>query len=174
MMLKTNLVLLWIYLACFFVFFPLSRLQNGRSTPCSPEHGGRLGVEGGYCCVYLPDGSASLAPTRNGQLIKDMLASLCEKRAFPLKDVVIYFNGKDKVRTWPLCTQHHLQLAQWKAVGIKWRKFFLFPLQQPLALDQDCSILRDQQVTLELRVTFAWVIILSASFPTVFTRHQLS
>lgn len=31
----------------------------------------------------------------------------------------------------------------------------LFPLQQPLSLDQDCSILRDQQVTLELRVTFA-------------------
>ncbi|XP_075889087.1 regulator of G-protein signaling 14 isoform X2 [Nelusetta ayraudi] len=97
------------------------QMENGRSSPCSPEHGGRLGVEGGYCCVYLPDGSASLAPTRNGQLIKDMLASLCEKRAFPLKDVVIYLNGKDK----------------------------------PLSLDQDCTILRDQQVTLELRVTFA-------------------
>lgn len=60
-------------------------------------------MEGGYCCVYLPDGSASLAPTRNGQPIKDMLASLCEKRGFPLKDVMIYLHGKDKVRASPLC-----------------------------------------------------------------------
>ncbi|XP_037833426.1 regulator of G-protein signaling 14 isoform X2 [Kryptolebias marmoratus] len=99
--------------------------ENGRSSPRLPEQGGgsggRLGVEGGYCCVYLPDGSASLAPTRNGQQIKDMLASLCEKRGFPLKDVIIYLHGKNK----------------------------------PLSLDQDCSVLRDQQVTLELRVTFA-------------------
>lgn len=48
--------------------------------------------------MYLPDGSASLAPTPNGQLIKDMLSSLCEKRGFPLKDVMIYLHGKDKVR----------------------------------------------------------------------------
>lgn len=33
----------------------------------------------------------------------------------------------------------------------------LLSLQQPLSLDQDCSVLRDQQVSLELRVTFAWV-----------------
>ncbi|XP_070693255.1 regulator of G-protein signaling 14-like [Pempheris klunzingeri] len=102
------------------------QIENGRSSPRSPEQfgvgGSRLGVEGGYCCVYLPDGSASLAPTRNGQPIKDMLASLCEKRGFPLKDVIIYLHGKDK---------------------------------QPLSLDQDCSVLRDQQVSLELRVTFA-------------------
>ncbi|KAM3612999.1 uncharacterized protein V6R79_018554 [Siganus canaliculatus] len=102
------------------------QIENGRSSPRSPEQssgvGTRLGVEGGYCCVYLPDGSASLAPTRNGQPIKEMLASLCEKRGFPLKDVIIYLHGKDK---------------------------------QPLSLDQDCSVLRDQQVSLELRVTFA-------------------
>ncbi|XP_032383942.1 regulator of G-protein signaling 14 isoform X2 [Etheostoma spectabile] len=101
------------------------QIENGRSRPRSPEPGGRggsrIGVEGGYCCVYLPDGSASLAPTRNGQPIKDMLTSLCEKRGFPLKDVIIYLHGKDK----------------------------------PLSLDQDCSVLRDQQVSLELRVTFA-------------------
>lgn len=29
--------------------------------------------------------------------------------------------------------------------------------QQPLSLDQDCSVLRDQQVSLELRVKFVWV-----------------
>ncbi|XP_040904491.1 regulator of G-protein signaling 14 isoform X2 [Toxotes jaculatrix] len=100
-------------------------MENGRSSPRSPDQGGggggRIEVEGGYCCVFLPDGSASLAPTRNGQPIKDMLASLCEKRGFPLKDVIIYLQGKDK----------------------------------PLSLDQDCSVLRDQQVSLELRVTFA-------------------
>ncbi|XP_070769234.1 regulator of G-protein signaling 14 [Enoplosus armatus] len=100
------------------------QIENGRSSPRSPDQGAgsRIGMEGGYCCVYLPDGSASLAPTRNGQPIKDMLTSLCEKRGFPLKDVVIYLQGKDK---------------------------------QPLSLDQDCSVLRDQQVSLELRVTFA-------------------
>ncbi|XP_071373419.1 regulator of G-protein signaling 14a isoform X3 [Centroberyx affinis] len=98
--------------------------ENGRSSPRSPEQGGGAGsrLEGGYCCVYLPDGSASLAPTRPGLLVRDMLAGLCEKRGFPLKDVVIYLYGKDK---------------------------------QPLSLDQDCSVLRDQQVSLELRVTFA-------------------
>lgn len=65
-----------------------------------------MGMEGGYCCVYLPDGSASLAPTHNGQPIKDMLASLCEKRGFPLKDVIIYLHGKDKVSTQLLCLLH--------------------------------------------------------------------
>ncbi|XP_022045199.1 regulator of G-protein signaling 14 isoform X1 [Acanthochromis polyacanthus] len=102
------------------------QIENGGSSPRTPEQAGgvgsRIGVEGGYCCVFLPDGSASLAPTPNGQPIKDMLASLCEKRGFPLKDVIIYLQGKDK---------------------------------QPLSLDQDCSVLRDQQVSLELRVTFA-------------------
>ncbi|XP_047210087.1 regulator of G-protein signaling 14 isoform X1 [Girardinichthys multiradiatus] len=102
------------------------QMENGRLSPSSRDQragiGSRMGMEGGYCCVYLPDGSASLAPTRNGQPIKDMLASLCEKRGFPLKDVIIYLHGKDKL---------------------------------PLSLDQDCSVLRDQQVSLELRVTFA-------------------
>ncbi|XP_052010396.1 regulator of G-protein signaling 14-like [Xyrauchen texanus] len=49
-----------------------------------------------YCCVYLPDGTASLAPAKPGLTLRDMLSSLCEKRGFPLKDVVIYLNGKDK------------------------------------------------------------------------------
>ncbi|XP_061786495.2 regulator of G-protein signaling 14 isoform X2 [Nerophis lumbriciformis] len=100
-------------------------IENGQASPRSPEQagvlGGRCGMEGGYCCVYLPDGSASLAPTHNGVPIRDMLSGLCEKRGFSLKDVIIYLHGKDK---------------------------------QPLSLDQDCSVLRDQQVLLELRVTF--------------------
>ncbi|CAL1613318.1 unnamed protein product [Knipowitschia caucasica] len=101
------------------------QIENGRSSLLSSVEGGhgRLGVEGGYCCVYLPDGSASLVPTRPGLDIREMLQSLCEKRRFPLKDVIIYLHGKDK--------------------------------QQPLSLDQDCAVLRDHQVSLELRVKFA-------------------
>ncbi|KAJ3587428.1 hypothetical protein NHX12_011025 [Muraenolepis orangiensis] len=99
------------------------RTEGGSSSPGSPDQGcsGRRlqATEGGYCCVFLPDGSASLAPTRPGLSLRDMLAGLCEKRGFPLKDVLIYLHGKDK---------------------------------QPLSMDQDCSVLRDQQVTLELRV----------------------
>ncbi|KAJ0002496.1 hypothetical protein NQD34_007645, partial [Periophthalmus magnuspinnatus] len=104
------------------------QIENGRPSALSSDDSGRghLGVEGGYCCVYLPDGSASLAPTRPGLPIRDMLQGLCEKRAFPLKDVIIYLHGKDK---------------------------------QPLSLDQDCAVLRDQQVSLELRVTFALEIV---------------
>ncbi|XP_057706493.1 regulator of G-protein signaling 14 isoform X2 [Corythoichthys intestinalis] len=99
--------------------------ENSQSSPRSLEQtgvsGGPAGMEGGYCCVYLPDGSASLAPTPSGLPIRDMLAGLCEKRGIALKDVIIYLQGKEK---------------------------------QPLSLDQDCSVLRDQQVLLELRVTF--------------------
>ncbi|XP_067103749.1 regulator of G-protein signaling 14-like isoform X4 [Osmerus mordax] len=96
--------------------------ENGGTSPVSPDQcGGECRVEGGYCCVYLPDGSASLASTRPGLPLRDMLASLCEKRGFPLKDIVIYLHDKDR----------------------------------PLSLDQDSSVLRDQQVTLELRVTIA-------------------
>uniref|UniRef100_A0A672KW21 Regulator of G-protein signaling 14-like n=1 Tax=Sinocyclocheilus grahami TaxID=75366 RepID=A0A672KW21_SINGR len=80
-----------------------------------------------YCCVYLPDGTASLAPARPGLSLRDMLSSLCEKRGFPLKDVIIYLLGKDK----------------------------------PLSLDQDSSVFGDQQLTLELKVTFVLDIVFS-------------
>ena len=50
-----------------------------------------------YCCVYLPDGTASLAPTRPGLPIRSMLVGLCEKRGLPLSDVTIYLQGKNKV-----------------------------------------------------------------------------
>ncbi|XP_053096189.1 regulator of G-protein signaling 14 isoform X1 [Pangasianodon hypophthalmus] len=75
-----------------------------------------------YCCVFLPDGTASLTPARSGISVRRMLTGLCEKRGLPLSDIIIYLQGKDK---------------------------------QPLSLDQDSSVLKDQQVLLELRVTFA-------------------
>uniref|UniRef100_A0A4W5RGY2 Regulator of G protein signaling 14a n=1 Tax=Hucho hucho TaxID=62062 RepID=A0A4W5RGY2_9TELE len=70
------------------------------------------------CCVFLPDGTASLAPARAGLSIRTMLTGLCEKRGLPLSDVIIYLQGKDK---------------------------------KPLSLDQDSSVLKEQQVFLELR-----------------------
>ncbi|KAL7868286.1 hypothetical protein SRHO_G00096700 [Serrasalmus rhombeus] len=99
------------------------RSENGCSSPVGldPDSGSGAMRADKYCCVYLPDGTASLAPARPGLSLRDMLSSLCEKRGFPLKDVIIYLHGKDK---------------------------------QPLSLDQDSSVLRDQQVHLELRVTF--------------------
>ncbi|KAL6473939.1 hypothetical protein MHYP_G00175000 [Metynnis hypsauchen] len=99
------------------------RSENGCSSPVGldPDSGSGAMRADKYCCVYLPDGTASLAPARPGLPLRDMLSSLCEKRGFPLKDVIIYLHGKDK---------------------------------QPLSLDQDSSVLRDQQVHLELRVTF--------------------
>ncbi|XP_036404758.1 regulator of G-protein signaling 14-like [Megalops cyprinoides] len=98
------------------------RAENGRASPRNSEQE-RVAATGRaekYCCVFLPDGTASLLPARPSLTIRDMMAGLCEKRGFPLGDVIIYLHGKDK----------------------------------PLSLDQDSSVLRDQQVSLELRVTF--------------------
>lgn len=137
-------------------FFPsfYHLIQNGKFSPRSPEQGN--GGGSGYCCVYLPDGSASLAPTRKGQLIKDMLSSLCEKRGFPLKDIVIYLHGKEKVGA-RLLRAHRCHRAEVLWIFKQTLVSFSILLQQPLSLDQDCSVLRDQQVTLELRVKFVWV-----------------
>uniref|UniRef100_A0A674ARD0 RBD domain-containing protein n=1 Tax=Salmo trutta TaxID=8032 RepID=A0A674ARD0_SALTR len=71
------------------------------------------------CCVFLPDGIASLAPARAGLSIRTMLTGLCEKKGLPLSDVIIYLQGKDK-----------------------------------LSLSQSCSVLKEQQVFLELSMTF--------------------
>ncbi|XP_026100953.1 regulator of G-protein signaling 14-like isoform X3 [Carassius auratus] len=106
------------------------RAENGRcSVPISDPEALSSGspTADKYCCVYLPDGTASLAPARPGLSLRDMLSSLCEKRGFPLKDVFIYLLGKDK----------------------------------PLSLDQDSSVFGDQQLRLELRVTFALDIVFS-------------
>nr|XP_029544930.1 regulator of G-protein signaling 14-like isoform X1 [Oncorhynchus nerka]XP_029544931.1 regulator of G-protein signaling 14-like isoform X1 [Oncorhynchus nerka] len=49
------------------------------------------------CCVFLPDGTASLAPARAGHSIHTMLTGLYDKKGFPLLDVIIYLQGKDKL-----------------------------------------------------------------------------
>lgn len=76
---------------------------------------------GKYCCVYLPDGTASLALARPGLTIRDMLAGICEKRGLSLPDIKVYLVGNE---------------------------------QKALVLDQDCTVLVDQEVRLESRITF--------------------
>lgn len=50
-----------------------------------------------YCCVYLPDGTASLASVRPGHSIRDMLVGICEKRGFSLPDIKVYLVGNEQV-----------------------------------------------------------------------------
>lgn len=50
-----------------------------------------------YCCVYLPDGTASLAAVRPGLSVRDMLAGICEKRGFHLPDIKVYLVGNEQV-----------------------------------------------------------------------------
>uniref|UniRef100_A0A8C7E4V2 Regulator of G protein signaling 14 n=1 Tax=Naja naja TaxID=35670 RepID=A0A8C7E4V2_NAJNA len=54
-----------------------------------------------YCCIYLPDGTASLAPVRSGLSIQEMLAGVCQRRGLNLPDVKIYLVGNEKVG--PIC-----------------------------------------------------------------------
>ncbi|MFT7796272.1 regulator of G-protein signaling 14-like isoform X1 [Arapaima gigas] len=94
-----------------------------RSSTCSQQQaasGGSAAGEG-YCCVFFPDGTASLAMTRPGVSVRDMLTDLCRKRGVPLHDVIIYLRGKDK---------------------------------RHVSLDQDSSVLKEQQVILEFQVAF--------------------
>ncbi|XP_060771223.1 regulator of G-protein signaling 14a isoform X1 [Neoarius graeffei] len=108
-----------------------NRSEDGSWSPVGSEPNSSARADK-YCCVFMPDGTASLAPARAGLTLRDMLSGLCEKRGFPMKDIVIYLQGKDK----NVCRK-----------------------QQPLSLDQDSSILQDQQVCLELRVTFTLEIV---------------
>ncbi|MCI4381570.1 hypothetical protein PGIGA_G00253570 [Pangasianodon gigas] len=108
-----------------------NRSEDGCTSPVSSETSSSVRADK-YCCVFMPDGTASLAPARAGLTLRDMLSGLCEKRGFPMKDIVIYLQGKDK----NVCQR-----------------------QQPLSLDQDSSVLQDQQVYLELRITFTLEIV---------------
>ncbi|KFO34086.1 regulator of G-protein signaling 14 [Fukomys damarensis] len=97
-----------------------SEYQSHRKSLGSTE-GESESRPGKYCCVYLPDGTASLALARPGLTIREMLASICEKRGLSLPDIKVYLVGNE---------------------------------QKPLVLDQDCTVLADQEVRLENRITF--------------------
>ncbi|XP_057584121.1 regulator of G-protein signaling 14 isoform X2 [Hippopotamus amphibius kiboko] len=103
-----------------FLAFVSSKSESHRKSLGSSE-GESESRPGKYCCVYLPDGTASLALARPGLTIRDMLAGICEKRGLSLPDIKVYLVGNE---------------------------------QKPLVLDQDCTVLADQEVRLENRITF--------------------
>ncbi|KAM4869989.1 regulator of G-protein signaling 14 [Urocitellus parryii] len=103
-----------------FLAFVSSKSESHRKSLGSTE-GDSESRPGKYCCVYLPDGTASLALARPGLTIRDMLAGICEKRGLSLPDIKVYLVGNE---------------------------------QKALVLDQDCTVLADQEVRLENRITF--------------------
>uniref|UniRef100_A0A8C8ZQA0 Regulator of G-protein signaling 14 n=1 Tax=Prolemur simus TaxID=1328070 RepID=A0A8C8ZQA0_PROSS len=102
-----------------FLAFVSSKSESHRKSLGSTE-GDSESRPGKYCCVYLPDGTASLALARPGLTIRDMLAGICEKRGLSIPDIKVYLVGNE----------------------------------QALVLDQDCTVLADQEVRLENRITF--------------------
>ncbi|XP_045303255.1 regulator of G-protein signaling 14 [Leopardus geoffroyi] len=103
-----------------FLAFVSSKSESHRKSLGSTE-GESESRPGKYCCVYLPDGTASLALARPGLTIRAMLAGICEKRGLSLPDIKVYLVGNE---------------------------------QKALVLDQDCTVLADQEVRLENRITF--------------------
>uniref|UniRef100_A0A452VJ68 Regulator of G-protein signaling 14 n=1 Tax=Ursus maritimus TaxID=29073 RepID=A0A452VJ68_URSMA len=103
-----------------FLAFVNSKSESHRKSLGSTE-GESENRPGKYCCVYLPDGTASLALARPGLTIRAMLAGICEKRGLSLPDIKVYLVGNE---------------------------------QKALVLDQDCTVLADQEVRLENRITF--------------------
>ncbi|XP_066128420.1 regulator of G-protein signaling 14 isoform X2 [Saccopteryx bilineata] len=103
-----------------FLAFVSSKSESHRKSLGSSE-GESESRPGKYCCVYLPDGTASLALARPGFTIRAMLAGICEKRGLSLPDIKVYLVGNE---------------------------------QKALVLDQDCTVLADQEVRLENRITF--------------------
>eukprot|EP00070_Physeter_catodon_P044424 XP_028351318.1 regulator of G-protein signaling 14 [Physeter catodon] len=103
-----------------FLAFVSSKSESHRKSLGSSE-GESESRPGKYCCVYLPDGTASLALARPGLTIRDMLAGICEKRGLSLPDIKVYLVGNE---------------------------------QKALVLDQDCTVLADQEVRLENRIIF--------------------
>ncbi|XP_053422726.1 regulator of G-protein signaling 14 [Nycticebus coucang] len=103
-----------------FLAFVSNKSESHRKSLGSAE-GDSESRPGKYCCVYLPDGTASLALARPGFTIRDMLAGICEKRGLSLPDIKVYLVGNE---------------------------------QKALVLDQECTVLADQEVRLENRITF--------------------
>ncbi|GCB69794.1 hypothetical protein scyTo_0008452 [Scyliorhinus torazame] len=49
-----------------------------------------------YCCVYLPDKTASLVMIRPGLTIRELLANICERHGIPLAATSVYMAGSEK------------------------------------------------------------------------------
>ncbi|XP_023040862.1 regulator of G-protein signaling 14 isoform X2 [Piliocolobus tephrosceles] len=78
-----------------FLAFVSSKSESHRKSLGSTE-GESESRPGKYCCVYLPDGTASLALARPGLTIRDMLAGICEKRGLSLPDIKVYLVGNEQ------------------------------------------------------------------------------
>ncbi|XP_006873550.1 PREDICTED: regulator of G-protein signaling 14 [Chrysochloris asiatica] len=78
-----------------FLAFVSSKSESHRKSLGSAE-GESESRPGKYCCVYLPDGTASLTMARPGLTIRDMLAGICEKRGLSLPDIKVYLVGKEQ------------------------------------------------------------------------------
>lgn len=72
--------------------------SHRKSLGSSEGEGESRSGSGKYCCVYLPDGTASLALARPGLSIRAMLAGICEKRGLSLPDIKVYLVGNEQVR----------------------------------------------------------------------------
>lgn len=105
-----------------------------------------------YCCVYLPDGTASLASVRPGHSIRDMLVGICEKRGFSLPDIKVYLVGNEQVgQAGGSQPNHPCAGTMCHSAG---SLLMVCLLQKALVLDQECSVLADQEVKLENRISF--------------------
>lgn len=86
-------------LACVHVISPAPALNQSHQKSLGSTEGESESRPGKYCCVYLPDGTASLALARPGLTIRDMLAGICEKRGLSLPDIKVYLVGNEQVGT---------------------------------------------------------------------------
>ncbi|XP_036171086.1 regulator of G-protein signaling 14 isoform X2 [Myotis myotis] len=78
-----------------FLAFLNSKSESHRKSLGSSE-GESESRQGKYCCVYLPDGTASLVLARPGLTIRAMLAGICEKRGLSLPDIKVYLVGNEQ------------------------------------------------------------------------------
>lgn len=78
-----------------FLAFVSSKSESHRKSLGSTE-GESESRPGKYCCVYLPDGTASLALAQPGLTIRAMLAGICEKRGLSLPDIKVYLVGNEQ------------------------------------------------------------------------------
>ncbi|XP_032885849.1 regulator of G-protein signaling 14 [Amblyraja radiata] len=85
-----------------------------------------------YCCVYLPDKTASLEIVRPGLTIRDLLSGICERHGIPLAATSIYLAGSEKK---PLVLDQDSMILCDKEVRVEKKVLFeleLVPVNQKL------------------------------------------